>query len=109
MIQAGLLDDLGHDDLIVAGLGGHFDKDLGGIGFARLVALAPDVENAVRVGHGFHAFDVDGVELIEIAEDVVELAAELGLLFSTHVEPRKIRDVIDVNVWCFGHNADDTK
>jgi hypothetical protein len=92
--------------LVVALLGGHVEEDLGWIRFAGLVAFAPDVEDAVRVGHRLDAFDVDGVELIKIAEDVVELCAEFGLLLVAHVEPREVGDVVDVNVWCAHTESD---
>jgi len=102
-----LLDDFRDDDLVVALLGGHVEQDLGWIRFAGLVAFAPNVEDAMRVGHGLDAFDVDSVELIKVAENVVELCAKLGLLLVAHVESREVGDVVDINVWCFAHIESD--
>ena len=103
MAKNTLLDDLGDDDLVATGLGRHFSEDFGIVSRAVLIAFAPDVEDLVGVCHWLDAFDIDGVQLIEIAEDVVKLAAELGFFFVSEFDAREIRYVVDVNMWFLGH------
>ena len=100
----GLLDDFWHNDLVLALLGGHLGENLRIIGLAGLIAFAPDIEDLVGVGHRFDAFDVDRIELFKVAENVVELAAEPGLLVIRKLHSRQIRDVINVYMWCFCHS-----
>jgi len=83
-----LLDDFGHDDLIIALLRGHLEQHLGCVSRARLITFTPDVEDTMRVGHRFDAFDIDCVELVEVAKNVVQLGAELGLFGVGKIEPR---------------------
>lgn len=95
-----------HDDLVVTLLGGSAGEDFGGIGFARLVAFAPDIEDAVRVCHRLNAFDVHRIEFVEVAENVVKLRAQFRLLLVAHVEAGKVGDVVDINVW-IAHSESD--
>ena len=86
-----LLDDFWDDDLVVAVLGGHFGEDFGGVGFAGLIAFAPDVEDFVRVCHRLDAFDVVLVDppRAGLDADTLDLVSRFEVVLYITCDPRK--------------------
>ena len=50
------------------------------------------------MGHGFDARDVERVELVEVADDVPDLAGQLGDLLIGEVHAGEVRDVAHIDL-----------
>ena len=59
---------------------------------------ASDIDGGHGVRGGFNAGDIHGFQLLDEADDVVELRAELLLLVGGEREPREVRDIFDVEI-----------
>jgi len=52
------------------------------------------------VGGGFHLADIDLTKLLDIAENLTELRAELLFLVGREAQPREMRDVLHIKISC---------
>jgi hypothetical protein len=59
---------------------------------------ACDIHQRHGMGRRLDLTDVELLELLDIAEDLAELRAELLFLLGRQVQPRQVRDVFDINL-----------
>lgn len=92
-----LLDDLGDDEEAV---GAERGVGEGVFGWQAGVALvgAGDVDEGEGVGGRFDPGDIDGPELLHVAEDIPELASQALFFFRAQRDAGQVRDVMDVEV-----------
>ena len=58
---------------------------------------AGDVDQRKGVGGRLDAGDIHFLQLLDVAEDVAQLRADLLLLFGREREPRQVGDVLHIN------------
>src|SRR4029453_4593778 len=94
-LTASLLQDARHSELPGVRVGGVREDGPDRIGRPHLV-VPHDVHEREDVGSGLDARGVDAAELLDVAEDRVELAPHPLFLVGGESEPREPRDVLDL-------------
>ena len=59
----------------------------------------------MRMRHRFDTFDINGIELLKVTENVIKLTAQLGFFVFRKIDTSQIRYVIDIDVWFFSRKT----